>query len=58
MRTEFRWIVPDETTTKTPILQSRLRRISDMGHIYSTEWNTIPVEVVPASEFNREDAKR
>lgn len=53
---ELRWVVPDNTTTKPPVLQYRLAKFYTawgMSHCAGfSEWQDVPTVVVPTEFLN------
>lgn len=52
---QFRWIVPNTTTTETPLLQWRIYVAVDASGSLcpgaAGPWLTVPTSAVPMSEF-------
>ena len=54
---QFRWLVPDTTTTERPLLQWRIYVAVDASGALcpgnSGPWNTVPVVAVSVEEFKK-----
>lgn len=54
---EFRWILPDTTTTEKPLLQWRIYVAVDASGALCPSshgpWNTVPVVAVGMDEFKK-----
>ncbi len=53
---ELRWVLPEGTTTESPVLMFRTYSQWRKQNAGWSEWATVPIEVVKPNEFKRAKA--